>query len=159
MYSKYDYKKSLNYDSYENPFRRMLTEIKNFKTNLPDSVYQKELLLRGEFNNEVAAGMAQDLTLINPDADKKLFKQIDYEPLEQDKVNFDDVNYKLDNRDKYDEGKAIINGAVDAVNDLNFKWETQIINWLKNFFGDSLADKLVKYLGIGLLVIILLKKI
>jgi len=82
MYSKYDYKKTLNYDTYENPFRRMLTEIKSLKTNLPDSVYQKELLLRGEFNNEVAAGMAQDLTLINPDADKKLFKQIDYEPLE-----------------------------------------------------------------------------
>ena len=150
MYSKYDYKKSLNYDTYENPFSRILTEL---KTRLPDSNYQKQLLLRGEFNNEVAAGMSQGLTLIDPEKDKQLFKQIDYNPLEFDKVNFDDVNYKLENKDKYDEGKQYINGLVDGVNN-NLK-----INNDSNNIFDGLKNNILEVGGIALLLLILLKKV
>ena len=149
MYSKYDYQKKLNYDSYENPFSRILTEL---KTRLPDSNYQKELLLRGSFNNEVAAGMSQGLTLIDPEKDKQLFRQIDYEPLEQDKVNFDDVNYKINNRDKFDEGKQYINGLVDGVNE-NLK----INNNLNNIF-DGLKNNILEVGGVILLLLILFKK-
>ena len=146
MYSKYDYQKSLNYNTYENPISRILSEL---KIKLPDSQYQKELLLRGEFNNELAQGFKDDLTLIDPDTDKKLFKNIDYDPLEFDKVNFDDVNYKLENKDKYDEGKQYINGLVDGVNEnLNVKNEFgNILDGFKN----NLFEGVSKFLLILLL--------
>ena len=149
MYSKYDYQKQLNYNTYDNPFTRLL---EGLKTKLPDSNYQKELLLRGSFNNEVAAGMSQGLTLIDPEKDKQLFKQIDYEPLEFNNVNFDDVNYKLENRDKYDEGKQYVNGLVDGVNE-NLK----INNNLNNIF-DGLKNNLYESVGLLLLILILFKK-
>ena len=157
----YNYQPPLNYDNNNNPFGRILEKL---KTALPDSNYQKNLLLRGEFNNEIAAGMSQGLTLIDPEKDKSLFKQIDYDPLEEDKVKFDDVNQKLDenyyNRNAYKEGYNTIDGTIDAYN----SWEKHtdfsfgLGDWFRKFY-DQLKDNLGEGIAIIFLFLIVYKKI
>ena len=50
------------------------------------------------FNNQLLSGINQGLSLYDPITDTKLYKTIDYDPL--DKVNFYDINKKLNERDK-----------------------------------------------------------
>ena len=164
----YNYNPPLNYnDASNNHLSRFLENLKNV---LPDSNYQRDLLNKGNFNNTLINGYQQGFALYDdPEKDKKLFIKIDYDPLSEEKVNFDEINEKVQenyhNRNAYEEGKQIVKGAVDKINSVSNDTE----NKLKNY-ADDLIDKiknlfkidgqaLLKYGSFILLAFILYKKI
>ena len=90
---------------------------------LPSENYKTNLTYFGNFNNQLLSGLNQGLNLYDSETDLKLYKTIDYKPL--DRVNFDDVNKQLDenyshNDDLYNNAKSVVSGAVNgAVETIN----------------------------------------
>ena len=90
---------------------------------LPSENYKTNLTYFGNFNNQLLSGLNQGLNLYDSETDLKLYKTIDYKPL--DRVNFDDVNKQLDenyshNDDLYNNAKSVVSGAVNgAVTTIN----------------------------------------
>ena len=125
----YNYKPPLNYnDASNNHLSRFLENLKNV---LPDSKYQRDLLNKGNFNNTLINGYQQGFALYDdPEKDKKLFIKIDYDPLSEEKVNFDEINEKVQenyhNRNAYEEGKQTLNGIVDRANEITDETENKL---------------------------------
>ena len=121
---------------------------------LPSESWKYQQSLYNSFNNNLLSGLQQGLTLYSPDEDIKLFKPLEIKPL--DKVNFDDINKKIEENDNiYNNVKATVSGGLngllgDAGKNLN------------TFFGDLLGvdeSKIKTYLVISLISIVILKKL
>ena len=121
------------------------------KKYLPTENWKYKQSLYSSFNNELLGGIKQGLSLYSPDVDITLYKPTDYKPL--DKVNFDDINKKIDeNDDIYNNVKSGVSGSIDGV----LKGAGQGLN---NFFSELFGLKDLKiYAGIALLFFILNRK-
>ncbi len=100
------------------------------------------------------SGIQQGLSLYSPDQDIKLYKPLDFKPL--DNVNFNDINKKLDENDNlYNNAKSVVSGGLngilsDAGSNLN--------SFLSNLLGID-QSKVYTYLGMFILSLIILKKL
>ena len=121
---------------------------------LPSESWKYQQSLYNSFNNNLLSGLQQGLTLYSPDEDIKLFKPLDYKPL--DKVNFDDINKKIEENDNiYNNVKATVSGGLngllsDAGSNLN--------SFFSNLLGVD-ESKIKTYLVISLISIVILKKL
>ena len=102
--------------------------------------------------------------MYSPDIDTKLYRTVDMEPLDSDKVNFDSLNKELieARADQYDITKekveGAIVGAVGSANKIALKWYDEVSNWWNDIISKG-TDKLLYY-GFGaLLILIFIKKI
>ena len=121
---------------------------------LPSESWKYQQSLYNSFNNELLSGIQQGLSLYSKDEDIKLYKPLEFKQL--DKVNFDDINKKIEENDNiYNNVKATVSGGLngllgDAGKNLN------------TFFGDLLGiseSKVQTYLVIGLISIVIFKKL
>ena len=91
---------------------------------LPSESYKYQQSLYNSFNNELLSGIQQGLSLYSKDEDIKLYKPLDFKPL--DAVNFNDINKRLDENDNiYNNTKSVVSGTLngllgDAGVDLDF---------------------------------------
>ena len=121
---------------------------------LPSESWKYQQSLYNSFNNNLLSGLQQGLTLYSPDEDIKLFKPLEFKPL--DKVNFDDINKKIDENDNiYNNVKATVSGGIngllsDAGSNLN--------SFFSNLLGVD-ESKIKTYLVISLISIVILKKL
>ena len=84
------------------------------KKYLPSEQWKYKQSLYSSFNNELLGGLSQGLNLYDPQKDLTLYKPLDYKPL--DKVNFDDINKKIDeNDDIYNNVKSGLSGSIDGL--------------------------------------------
>ena len=81
---------------------------------LPSESWKYQQSLYNSFNNNLLSGLQQGLTLYSPDEDIKLFKPLEFKPL--DKVNFDDINKKIEENDNiYNNVKATVSGGINGL--------------------------------------------
>ena len=121
---------------------------------LPSESYKYQQSLYNSFNNNLLSGIQQGLSLYSPDEDIKLYKNIDFAPL--DAVNFDDINKKIDENDNiYNNVKATVSGGLNGL--LSDSGKN-----LNSFFSNLLGideSKVKSYLVIGLISIVIFKKL
>ena len=121
---------------------------------LPSESYKYQQSLYNSFNNELLSGIQQGLSLYSKEEDIKLYKPLEFKPL--DKVNFDDINKKIDENDNiYNNVKATVSGGLngllsDAGSNLN--------SFFSNLLGVD-ESKIKTYLVISLISIVILKKL
>ena len=137
------------------------------KKLLPSNDYKNTVVYYGMFNNQLLSGINQGLSLYDPVTDTKLYKTIDYDPL--DKANFDDINKKLDenysrNDDLYNNSKAVVNGFVDTINKVGDKTKENLNKFVTGFKDDFMSffhidnKTLIKIGGLILILLIIYKK-
>ena len=121
---------------------------------LPSESWKYQQSLYNSFNNNLLSGIQQGLSLYSPEQDIKLYKPLEFKPL--DKVNFDDINKKIDENDNiYNNVKATVSGGIngllsDAGSNLN--------SFFSNLLGVD-ESKIKTYLVISLISIVILKKL
>jgi len=132
---------------------------------LPNFDYQYKLSLYGNFNNQLMAGHNAGLALYNYDQDTKLYKNIDYTPLDTRTINFDTINQDLDKYDKnytknddyYHNARSYIAGVVDQLNKTTEDTVDNVKDSFKNLFNfDTSAFKIFSLLF--LFALLLLRK-
>ncbi len=100
------------------------------------------------------SGIQQGLSLYSPDEDIKLYKPLDFKPL--DNVNFNDINKRLDENDNlYNNAKAVVSGGINGI----LKDSGSNLN---TFFSNLLGideSKVFTYLGLFLLSLVIFKKL
>lgn len=125
----------------------------------PTYTWQKDTFIKGEWNNYLQSGFSQGLSLYSPEQDVKLFQKIDYDPINPNKINFDQLNDQLENRDFYDKGKALVQGVVDQVNKATDETEKDLkktFNGVGNFVSNISSD--IKLILGGLFLFFLLQR-
>ena len=127
---------------------------------LPTYLWQQQTYLKGQFNNVLQNGFNQGLSLYDPEKDLKLFQNIDYNPINPNKINFDKLQDELDDKGKvYNQGKQLINGFVDGVNDAVGGTEQNIkqaFDKVSNYFS-NLGNDFKLILG-GMILFLLLNR-
>lgn len=132
---------------------------------LPSESWKYKQSLYSSFNNELIKGMSQGLSLYSPEQDIKLYKPLDYKPL--DNVNFDQFNKKIDENDSlFNKTKSVISGAIEGTaqggsNALNIAL-SETGYGVKNFFKNALGldgNGILTYAGLLILFFIIYKKI
>ena len=176
MYSKYDYQKSLNYDTNENPFSRLLEQIKG-----PIN-YKQDLELKTEFKKELENGLSQGLTLRSPYEDKKLLTEVN-EDIKNDKkeIKKEDDNFFKDILKAFSQPLFIGSGIGEDVVNLYDNYNNndgKIVDYESNTFEyykngskeiahkvgindlyEKYKENIYLYLLIGVFGIVVLKKI
>ena len=118
---------------------------------LPSESWKYKQSLYSSFNNELLGGLSQGLNFYDPQKDLTLYQKTDYKPL--DKVNFDDINKKIDeNDDIYNNISSGVSGGLDGI----LKGAGKGLN---SFFTELLGLTDIKiYAGLAILFFILNRK-
>lgn len=120
---------------------------------LPSDSYKYSQSLYSSFNNNLISGISQGLSLYSPDQDIKLYKPLDFKPL--DNINFDEVNDRLKtNENIYNNTKSSLSGALSGL----FEGTGKGLNeFATNFLGIDSAG-LKTYIGLFLVFLLIYKK-
>ena len=131
---------------------------------LPSYEYQYRTSLYNNFNNQLLSGHNAGLALYDYDQDTKLYKDIDTKPL--DRVNFDELNKKLDENyykeEAYEKGKNMVKGFVQQVNDSTEQTGENIKKTIYDFI-DHVAkagkENIKQLMIIGFVFLVVYKKV
>jgi hypothetical protein len=132
---------------------------------LPNDSYKYQQSLYNSFNNQLIKGMSQGLSLYSPDEDLKLYKPLNFKPL--DNVSFNQINKKIDeNNSLFNNAKAVISGAIEGTADSGSNALNNVLGkageGFSNFFKNALGidqKEILTYAGLFLLFMIIYKKI
>lgn len=119
-------------------------------SRLPNFEWQYRNSFNNNFNNQLLAGINAGFSLYDRETDTKLYRNIDSETLNPNKISFENINKILDDKDtNYQKGKNLVSGIVDQVNIVGEATEKN----LKNIFDISPELKILAIAFLGLLIL------